>query len=320
MSYYDILGVSKDADETEIRKAYRKLSLEWHPDRNASDSAKDRFQEINEAYETLSNANKRKEYDLQQQFGGGGGGGFPGFPFGGGGSDPFSDIFEMMFHGAANGGHGFPGGGGGIHIVHNGIPMHFGGGGMPHMFHFRQQAQKPAPIIKNIHISLAQAYTGCSISLEIERWVINNDIKHNEMEQFKLDIPAGVDSNENMVLRDKGNVQNGMHGDVKLCINVESHDAFQRNGLDLHYKKKISLKDALCGFNFDIKHLDGNDIALTNKQNKKIIRPGDKKVIPNFGMKKDDKVGSLIIEFEVEFPARLSDDQTRFLDQILSAD
>jgi DnaJ-class molecular chaperone len=117
-SFYDILGVPKNASETEIKKAYRTLSLKYHPDRNKTPEANELSAKINEAYETLSDPNKRKQYDL-------GGNGFP-FPMnmGGDGQNDMGDlgnIFNMMFGGAFPGGAfhqgGMPGGPN-IHVFH----------------------------------------------------------------------------------------------------------------------------------------------------------------------------------------------------------
>jgi DnaJ-class molecular chaperone len=326
MSFYDILGVSNDASESEIKKAYRKLSLEWHPDRNSSPEAKEKYQKINEAYDTLSDATQRKEYDMKQMFGGEEGGihfdpfGGGGHPFGGGGN-PFggmSEFFDMMFHGGGGGGMpgagGMPGGFGGIHIVHNGVPLNMGGGGGG-PFHFNMQ--KPAPIVKNINISLQQAYNGCSITIPIERWVIENGNKRNESETLQIEIPPGADGGENVAIRDRGNRQNGICGDIKLCINVDNHPEFKRNGLDLIYSKKVSLKEALCGLTFEIRHLNDKVLNLASSVRTNIIKPNDKKVVPHLGMRRGDQVGNLIIDFEVEFPDNLTEEQINHLSLIL---
>ena len=95
-NFYEVLGVSKEADENEIKKAYRKLSLQYHPDRNTDESATGKFQEINEAFETLSDQSRRQQYDMELQFGGGGGG----MNFGGMDQDmsDINNIFNMMFN------------------------------------------------------------------------------------------------------------------------------------------------------------------------------------------------------------------------------
>lgn len=304
MSYYDILGVTKESSNSDIKKAYYNLSREWHPDKNNSAEATKKIQEINEAYETLGDENRRKEYDMQQHFGGGGGGPFPGFP----GGDPFVDIFEMMARG------GFPGGPG-IQIFHNGMPFHFEGGMGGGTFHFNMQ--KPAPIVKNINISLEQAYSGCNIHVDIERWVIKGNTKHNEIEKISLDIPAGVDNNENIILRNKGNMQNDQWGDVKLLIQLENNTSFRRNGLDLFYPKKISLKEALCGCSFEINHLNGKSLNLMSGNKQSVIRPNNKKVVPGLGMKRGEETGNMIIEFEIEFPETLTEQQVAILSEVL---
>jgi len=311
MSHYDVLGVSKDASSGDIKKAFYNLSREWHPDRNSSPEATKKIQEINEAYETLSDETRRKEYDMQQQFGGGGGfpPGFPGFPRG----DPFADIFEMMSRGEFPGNGG--GGGPGIHIFHNGMPFHFEGGLGGGTFHFNMQ--KPAPIVKNINITLEQAFSGCNIHIDIERWVIKGNTKHNEIETLALDIPPGVDNNENVILRNKGNAQNDQYGDVKLLIQVENKTLFRRNGLDLFYPKKISLKEALCGCSFEINHLNGQCLNLTSSNKKSVVRPNNKKVVPGLGMKRGAETGNMIIEFEIEFPETLTEEQITKLNEIL---
>lgn len=319
MSYYDVLGVSKEASQGEIKKSYFNLSREWHPDRNTSSEATKKIQEINEAYEILSDDKKRKEYDMQQEFGGGGGGGGGPFGFPGGGRDPFADIFEMMSRGG--GFPGFPGGGGGggggVHMFHNGMPFHFEGGPGGGTFHFNMQ--KPAPIIKNIKLTLEQVYTGCNIIIDIERWVVKGNTKSIEVEKLSLEIPPGIDNDGNIILRNKGNSQNDQIGDVKILLTIEGHSLFRRNGNDLYYTKKLSLKEALCGCTFDINHISGNNLSLSssNKQKQSIIRPNDKKVVPKLGMKRGDETGNLIIEFEIEFPENLTEEQITILNGAL---
>jgi molecular chaperone DnaJ len=269
-NFYEVLGVSNDASESDIKKAYRSLSLKYHPDRNPIEEAKSIFQSIGEAYETLSDSAKRNQYDLELRFGGGGGHG--GNPFGMGGSpfthmssmDEFSEInniFNMMF-GGGGGGHGgnpfgmegsIPGMPG-IRIFHSSS-----GGGMPGGFHSQMfhQIHRPEPIMKNLQITIEQSYQGCVVPIEIERWVLNNNVKTMENETLYLNIPQGIDDNEMIGIRDKGHVVNGeIFGEVKISINIINNTEYKRNGLDLIYHKKISLKDALCGFSFEMIHLN----------------------------------------------------------------
>jgi DnaJ homolog subfamily A member 2 len=313
-NFYDILGVSKDASESEIKKAFRALSLEHHPDRNHDKDTTEEFQRIGEAYETLSNPEKRQQYDMQQN----GFGGMPGMPGMGGEFHDINQIFNMMFGG------GFPGmhpgmhpgmqGGPDIRIFHGGMP-----GGFPGMHPFQQQMQKPPPIIKNVIISMEQSYTGCSISLEFEKWiVVNNDQRTTSRETMSINIPPGVDDGETVILQNRGNVINdACKGDVKIILKVENTTEFQRTGMDLVYKRKISLKEALCGFNFTMTHVSGKTLCLNNNSNITIIKPDYKKVIPGLGMQRNGQSGNLIIDFSIEFPDFLTPEQMEKLGEIL---
>jgi DnaJ-class molecular chaperone len=308
-NHYETLGVSKDANEQEIKKAYRTLSLKYHPDRNPD--TKEQFQEIGAAYEILSDSAKRQQYDAELSGFGGGGGIFPGFGGGHPGMpDEMNHIFNMMFGGIPGG--GFPGG---IHVQHMGGPgirIFHTGGGFPPGF------QKPHPIVKNISISLEQAYTGCVISLEIEKWILMNGIKVPENETIIVSIPPGVETDEIIVLEEKGNViDEDNKGDVKIMVKVDGNPAFQRMGQDLVYKKTISLKEALCGFRFEINHISGKVLCFNNNVNNTIVKPGYKKVLPGLGMQKGGLTGNLIIDFTVEFPDILTTEQSEKLVEIL---
>lgn len=310
---YDILGVSKDASESEIKKAYRKLSLEFHPDRNTADGAETRFKEINEAHEVLSDGDKRKMYDMQQSgqpmFGGMGGN-----PQGGQEFHDINDILKQFF-GGAGGMPGFPMGGGGMpgadfHFFHPGM----GGGGHP----FFQQMNKPPPIIKNLHMSLEEAYFGGNFKIDIDKWNLINNVKVNERQTINVTIPAGMDENEVIILRDMGNnVDNVAKGDIKICVQIKPHPDFHRVGLDLIHHKKITLKESLCGFKFEMKHVNNKMLTFNNYTNITVIKPQYKKVVPNLGMNKGSDCGNLIIEFEVVFPDVLGDDQIEKLKEIL---
>ena len=313
-THYEILGVDKNASEQEIKKAYRSLSLEFHPDRNSSEEATQKFQEISEAYETLSDPQKKEEYDFEQEHGGRGGG-FPGFPFSHmGGGHPFGqhmsgemhDIFNMMFSGGGGfpGAGGFPGMGPNIRIFHNGIPV----------------VQKPAPIQKEISITLDQAFTGIPcIQIKFDRVVVVQQIQSNEEDTITLNIPAGIAEGETIVLQEKGHViQDKVKGDLHLLIKVQKHKEFSRNGMDLIYKKTLTLKESLCGFSLEIPHLSGKMLRISHSATSHVIKPNEKKPIPGYGMIKTGQTpGNLIIEFDISFPDKLSEEQIKELTNIL---
>jgi DnaJ family protein B protein 4 len=312
-THYEVLGVSNDADEKEIKKAYRALSLKYHPDRNSSEEAITKIQQVNEAYEILSDQGKRNQYDMEQSCGDG----FPGFgmhgmPFAHMNSmNEFNDInniFNMMFGG------GIPGGGGGpnIRVFHGGGPginIH------TQMFH---QIHKPEPIVKQIQVTIEQSYTGCVMQIDIERFNIENNVRSIEKETLYLNIPQGIDNNETIVLGDKGHCINGqVRGEVRIQVQLINNSEFKRQGTDIIYSKKISLKEALCGFVFEINHLSGKRLALNNMNNPTVIKPNFKKMVPGMGMTRENSTGNMIIEFEVEFPESLTAEQIEGLKNLL---
>ena len=317
-NFYEILEVDKDASDADIKKAYRSMSLKWHPDRNQSPDAHSKIQAINEAYETLSDSSKRSQYN--DELNGVRNNVFEMHMDGMDGDMPdIGHLFNMMFSGGIPGMR--PGGiPGGVHVFHTsggGPGAHFAMGGNPGVNIF-QQLQKPPPIIKNIQIPFQLAYNGCTIHVPIEKWVVRDQIRIHETETVYVPIPAGVDAGEMIVLRDCGNTLNDdLKGDIKFVIGLENNTPFLRQGMDLIYKKTITLKEALTGFSFDLQHINGKNISINNHVNRTIVKPGYTKTIPGLGMVRDNNTGNFIIEFTVEFPESLSDDQLTQLENIL---
>lgn len=307
-SFYSILGVPENANADEIKKAYRKLSLKYHPDRNQGDIEKTKtFQKINEAYETLSDNEKKDEYDMR--------GKNPFMrmnSFGGNGDDmDMNDLFANLFFGGMPGMPGgmFAGGfppGANVRVFRNGVPVNMG-----------QGFEKPAPIIKTIHINIGTVLTGGKIPLEIERWSLENGTKVFEIVTVYVDIFKGVDHNEIIILREQGNsINDTCKGDVKVFINISNDSQFIRRGLDLIMQKEISLKEALCGFSFEIKYINGK-VYTINNQTGNIIPPNYEKVIPNMGLTRENHVGNLIIIFNTKFPDTLSKETLEALGKLL---
>ena len=175
--------------------------------------------------------------------------------------------------------------------------------------------EKPPPIIKKIEIAYENAYNGCNIPILIERWLGNPQFNNIEKETLYVKIPPGIDENEIIVIKEKGNCINDyLKGDVKIFIHIKDHDKFSRSGLDLIIKKTVSLKESLCGFNILVKHLNGKTFNIRNNN---ILYNNSVKTIKNLGFKRDDVIGNLIIEFTIEFPKALTDDQKKKLSEIL---
>jgi DnaJ-class molecular chaperone len=318
-NYYDILGINEGASKDEIKKAYRSLQMKHHPDRNnGNQESGDMTQKLNEAYETLGDNQKREEYDMLRKN-----------PFLRQGSHnidiPMNDIFNMMF-GTMQG--GMPPGmsfGGGMHpgMMHPGM-MHQGmmpPGTKIHVFggpmNLQQAMNKPIPIMKTLTLSMEQVFTGASVPLEIERWILENGNKVFESETIYVDVLQGIDDKEMIILRDKGNIiSENNKGDIKINIAVQNTTAFKRFGLDLVIEKTISLKDSLCGFTFELNHLNGKSYTLNN--NKGNIVPSEyKKIYPNMGLKRGEHQGNMIIHFHVTFPEKLTEEQITKLIEVL---
>ncbi len=278
MDYYAILGIGRDAQSDEIRKAYRKLSLKHHPDKPTGDEGT--FKQIGEAYSVLSNEQERRMYDMQQRM-----------PFGEG-SFLVNDSFIKMF---------FTGSGEDI---------------MQHMFNYEQQMKKPTPITQTIELTIAQAYSGLTVPIEIERWIQDDrNVKRVENERIYVDIPRGIDNNEMIVLKEQGNVLANSKGDIKCFIKISNNTMFIRNGLDLTLHKTITLKEALCGFSFTMDFIDGKSYVINNKN--KIVPPTYKKVIPDMGFARNNTCGDLLLYFDIQFPEELTTRQIETLRELL---
>ena len=305
-NYYTILGVDEKSTKDEIKKAYRGLQMKYHPDRNqGNQDCINMTQKINEAYETLSDEQKRSEYDVIRNN--------PFMKMGSNGNMnmnmnmnnanvPLNDIFNMMF------------GGGNLHNIPNGAKVHiFHGGNM----NVQNALNKPVPLMKSLQINMSQVFTGVSLPLEVERWTMENNTKVFEKETIYVDIPPGIDNNEMIVLRDKGNIiSENCKGDVKVNILVQNNTAFKRSGLDLILDKKVTLKDALCGFTFNLDYINGKNYTLNNNKGS-IVPPEYKKMYPGMGLKRGEHKGNMIIQFHVEFPEKLSIEQIDKLSEIL---
>jgi DnaJ-class molecular chaperone len=185
------------------------------------------------------------------------------------------------------------------------------------MENMKQRLAKPTPIIKTETISLNKAFTGYNMPVEITRWIVENDLKREETEMIYIPIPRGVDNNEIIILRDKGNVlAENNKGDIKVFIKIQNDTEFVRNGLDLILNKTIGIKDALCGFSFDMNYLDGRIFKINNTVGN-IITNNTNKVLNGMGMKRDEHTGNLIINFNVVFPEQLTTEQIEALQAIL---
>ncbi len=352
--YYEVLGVARDASDSDIKKAYRKLAMKYHPDRNPDDkTAEEKFKELGEAYEVLSDADKRAAYDRMgheafKNGGMNGAGGGPGAGGFGGFTDPM-DIFAQMFGGM--GGFGNAGGRG-----------------------QRRSVKRPGSDLRaDIDITLEEAAKGCEKTLEIERLVpcgtchgsgsraghegfktcptchgqgvvtqqngffvqqstcptcrgageivsdpcpkCRGEGRVREDSLIQIRIPAGVDTGTKLRIAGKGDagVHGGETGDLYVFIDVKKHDIFQREGQDLHCTIPIPMNLSISGGKLKVPTLEGPSTIKVPEG----TQSGTIFRVRNKGIKslKGSEKGDLLVEVEVEVPSRLSKDQKKKLDE-----
>jgi len=244
-SLYETLDISDNATESEIKKAYRKLARQYHPDVNKDPEAEDKFKEINAAYEVLSDKQKKSQYDMHgdQMFGGQN---FHDFAQGQGAGVDLDDILRQMFGqggGASGGFGGFGGQGGG-----------FGGGGFGGFG--GQQQQVNLDIDANITIPFVTAILGGKHNVSVQG------------ENFDIKIPAGIKDGEKMRVKGKGQSMQGQRGNLILNIKIAATPDYERDGDNLVKTFDVPLKAALFGAKIAIETLE-KEINLKVPKNTK---------------------------------------------------
>ncbi|XP_057305694.1 dnaJ homolog subfamily B member 1-like [Hydractinia symbiolongicarpus] len=327
--YYKILNVSRDVSEADLKKAYRKLALKYHPDKNQDPGASDTFKEVGEAYEVLSDPKKREIYDkygeegLKGQAGGFSGAEFSGFNpgdfnFSGfdphetfrnffGDEDPFKDMFENF--GSFSGGMGGMGGIGGM-------------GGMPHMSAFSSMggSRKDPAVEQNLPVTFEELFTGATKKMKITRNVLvpGTNTTRSEPKILEIKIKKGWKEGTKITFPKEGNQTSGSTpADIVFKIVDKPHKTFTRDAdNNLIYRHKISLKQALIGVHVDVPTIDGRHIGVEVSQ----ASPTTKRIIKEEGLplpKTPERRADLIVEFEILFPKNLSPEQKNSLKQIL---
>lgn len=356
--YYEVLGVSKDASVSEIKSAFRKLAKKYHPDLNKDDpSASEKFKEAQEAYEVLSDENKRSQYDRFGHAGvnngassGGFGGGFSGFDAG---DFDFGDIFDSFFGG------GFSG---------------FSSGSRSS----GPRKARGSDILMNVNLSFEEAVYGAKKELELDvvedceecdghggigeetcsnchgsgtvtteqHTILGSFLsktacpecggvgktyrkrcshcggkgKIKKHKTITINIPAGIDTGDRLKLSGKGNPGNngGSNGDLYLEFNVKSHEYFKRDGNDIYLEVPISITDAILGCKMEIPTLYGN-VKLQVPAGTDSL---DKQRIRGKGIdNKNDRVkGNMYVIFKVITPKRLSREQKSIIDKLSKTD
>lgn len=294
---YDILGVAPNVQQDDIKKAYRNLSLQYHPDRGGDEEF---YKTITEAYNTLSDENERKKYDFEQNS--------PFMRMNSMGNISEDDFINIILQGSQN--QGFHENQSNPIFFHDLPPT------SPFSFFGNKKRNNTpiAPVLlsKTVRITMKQAYTGCVIPILVERK--NN--KTIETETVYVTIHKGIDNNETITIKEMGNILNETKGDIKIIVTINNESSFTRNGLDILYTQSITLKDALCGSNFEINHISDKTMKFNNLPGN-ILSSSYKKTIPNYGFIRDEHIGNFIITFNIIFPTNLSSDKIKQLATIL---
>jgi DnaJ-class molecular chaperone len=313
MNPYEVLEIPKDASDKDIKDAYRQMAKLWHPDKNKSPGAEEKFKEINTAYNILIDPNLRQRYDqtgsvdtdvptevdINELFRGMGG-----FPGGMGGFPGMS-------------GFPFPGMGGGGMMFVNGVPMQMGsmGGGMnPQEMFMRRNSN----IKIGIEINTIDLFNGLKKNIDYQY----KDLENGKMikDVLELNIQKGMKDGQEMMFKNKGHKFKDSRGDLVVQVKEISHKDFMRVGTDLVYNLKISLVQSICGFEMVIKGIDGQKLIIKNFET--IIKNSDKKIIRDHGMPILGRSGrgNLIINFEVEYPDKLSNEIKNKLSEVFEYD
>ena len=303
MDYYAILGVPRDATDSVIKKAYRELSFNTHPDRNSSPEASTKMQQLNEAYETLKDPQKRKQYDM--------------------GPNPLENLFGDLFRQQSQGPMHF------ARHMHPHMNPHMNphiqifemmhqmgnmGMGEPMIFHF-DDMQPIQPLETVVELTFEQAFQGHSLPITVTRNIVNGMQRSKETEKIYVTIPAGIDHGEILEIPEKGHQQN-KKGSLKVHIHVKPHEVFERKGLHLFCQHTLEFKESICGFDFTLKLLDGSAIKLKSSPGH-IIQNMDEKVIKGKGIHRDGGEGDLLIKFRVLPPKVLTDEQVALFSNLL---
>ncbi|KAI3855166.1 hypothetical protein MKW92_009883 [Papaver armeniacum] len=351
IDYYKILQVDRGANDDDLKKSYRKLAMKWHPDKNPNNKkeAEAKFKQISEAYEVLSDPQKRAVYDqygeegLKGQVPPPGAGGAPGggasfFSSGDGptvfrfnprnADDIFAEFFgnSSPFGGMGGGGSPFGGMGGGAGGARGtqrfasmfGDDMfgsQFGEGSM------NQAVPRKAPPIENtLPCSLEDLYRGTSKKMKISREIADASGNTLPVEEIlTIDIKPGWKKGTKITFPEKGNEKpNIIPADLVFIIDEKPHSTFTREGNDLVVTQRISLVEALTGYTVHLTTLDGRTltIPITN-----VIQPTHEETVPREGMplpKDPSRKGNLRIKFNIKFPTRLTAEQKAGIKRLLA--
>lgn len=286
--FYKILGVAKDASDADIKKAYRKLARQHHPDTNAGNAASEKkFKDISEAYSVLSDPDERQQYDAIRAMGSGarfapGGAG--------GGNAGFEDMFGGLFTGNT-GRHA-----GGFNPAGGGIPPEFadlfgGFGGAPG---FQRTPQKGADRTASTSISFAGSIRGTTIGL-----------REPSGEVIDVRVPAGIKDGQKVRVRGKGQPGAAGSGDLVVSVSVQPHAFYTRDGDNLRIHVPVTFPEAALGADIEVPTIDGDKVKVrvpAGTPSGRTLRVKGK------GVKTSKATGDLLVTIDVAVPKNLNKD------------
>lgn len=293
---YSILNISRSANDSEIKKSYKKLAFQYHPDKNKSEDAQEKFKEISEAYEILTNTDKRRMYD---NFG---------YESISGDIPPVNplDLFQSLFN---------------VDFAGLGESMN------SNIFVFSDLSSMPFGNLQNkmtynLECSLEDLYHGTKKEFHVS----HNTKKGKKSTKYIINVKKGSKNGDNIIVKEGGNYISNLDITEDLVIQIVEleHNLYKRKGNDLYIEENITLCEALTGVDIYIDHLDGP----LKVQIQEMIRPNQMFQVFNKGMpiKHDTNAlgdgseieyGNLIIDLNIEFPESLNEKQMEYLKKIL---
>ncbi|KAK3443073.1 dnaJ homolog subfamily B member 4 [Eucalyptus grandis] len=328
VDYYNVLKVNRGATDEDLRKAYKRLAMKWHPDKNPINhkEAEAKFKLISEAYDVLSDPQKRQIYDLYGEEAlksadfqpatpaSGRARSNSSFRFDPRDADADADLFDNFFGGSPGGGGGL-GGASKARVFGESVERN----GNREARRDLPEKKKPPPVESKLVCSLEELYKGGRRKMRISR-VVHDEFGNPKSveETLKIDIKPGWKKGTKITFPEKGNHEPGtIPADLIFVIEEKPHDVFKREGSDLVVSQKVTLLEALTGKTLDLMTLDGRNLIIPVTE---IIRPGFEVSIANEGMpvsKDPSKKGNLKIQFDITFPLTLSAEQKSDLTRVL---
>lgn len=297
--FYAALGVSKDASESDIKKAYRKLARKYHPDTNKDNpEAEKKFKDISEAYSVLSDEQQRKEYDAIRAMGSG-----ARFTAGGGGGG-FEDIFGDVFGGGGGGRrvrYSTGGGGAGFEDILGGM---FGGGGGG-FGGFQQRPQRGADRKAETTISFKGSIEGTTIGL-----------RTREGEVIEIRVPAGVRDGQTIRAKGKGEPGAAGAGDLLVTVRVNEHPFFKRDGNDITVEVPVSFNEAALGATISVPTITGENVRMKVPAGS----PSGKRMrLRGRGVKTSKRTGDMYVVLNIVVPKDLSEEAKKAVEEYAQA-